>query len=95
MKSGILLPWRVIAAAALAVLVHSAHAVVSAEEAAQLGTTLTEFGAEKAGNKDGSIPAYAGGLEKLPNYDPKSMDQYIDPYANEKPLYSVDAKNMA
>lgn len=85
----------VAAFAGCAVLAQQAMAAATAEEAKQLGTTLTEFGAEKAGNKDGSIPAYAGGLEKLPNYDPKSMDQYIDPYANEKPLYSVDAKNMA
>jgi hypothetical protein len=29
----------------------------------KLGTTLTEWGAEKDGNADGSIPAYAGGVE--------------------------------
>ncbi len=95
MKSGILLPWRVIAAAALAVLVHSAHAVVSAEEAAQLGTTLTEFGAEKAGNADGSIPAYTGGIDKATGYDPATATRYVDPFKDDKPLYSVTAENMA
>ena len=30
---------------------------VSADDARQLGTTLTATGAEKAGNKDGTIPA--------------------------------------
>ena len=35
----------------------SALAAVSADEAKQLGTTLTAVGAEKAGNKDGTIPA--------------------------------------
>ncbi|MCK9284655.1 MAG: DUF1329 domain-containing protein [Rhodocyclaceae bacterium] len=73
----------------------SVLAAVSAEEAKQLGSTLTEFGAEKAGNKDGSIPAYTGGLEKLPAYDPTKMKAYLDPFANEKPQYSIDAKNMA
>lgn len=69
-------------------------AEVTTEEAKQLGNALTEFGAEKAGNKDGSIPAYAGGLEKVAGYDPKTMPTYVDPYANEKPAYSIDAKSM-
>lgn len=73
----------------------STFAAVTAEEAKQLGATLTEFGAEKAGNKDNSIPAYTGGLEKVAGYDPKTMPQYLDPYKDEKPLYSVDAKSMA
>ena len=33
-----------------------AFAAVSPDEAKQLGTTLTPVGAEKAGNKDGTIP---------------------------------------
>ena len=85
-------------AAGLATLgMSSALAAVSAEEAKQLGTTLTEFGAEKAGNADGSIPAYTGGLamKDVPSYDPNKNQFYVDPYANEKPLYSIDAKNVA
>ena len=35
---------------------------VTAEEARQLGTTLTPVGAEKAGNREGTIPEYTGGL---------------------------------
>ena len=38
----------------------SAHAAVSAAEAAKLGTTLNAVGGEVAGNKDGSIPAFQG-----------------------------------
>ena len=75
----------------------AALAAVSAEEAKQLGgATLTEFGAEKAGNADGSIPAYSGGLstKDVPNYDPKGR-MLTNPYPKEKPLYSVDAKNLA
>ena len=41
----------------------SASAAVSADEAKQLGTTLTAVGAEKAGNKDGTIPEYTGGIK--------------------------------
>ena len=73
----------------------SALAAVSAEEAKQLGATLTEFGAEKAGNADGSIPAYTGGLANVPGYDAKTMPHFIDPYKSDKLLYSVNAQNMA
>ena len=38
------------------------EARVSQEEAAQLGTTLTDVGANPAGNADGSIPAYTGSM---------------------------------
>jgi hypothetical protein len=69
-------------------------AAVTAEEAARLKTTLTPMGAEKAGNKDGSIPAWDGGYTKAPaGY--KQGDPRPDPFAAEKPLYSVSAKNMA
>ena len=68
---------------------------VSPEEAAKLGTTLTLFGAEKAGNKDGTIPAYTGGLTKPPaNYVPNS-GRRPDPFAGEKPLFSINAQNMS
>ena len=43
-----------------------AMSAVGEEEAKQLGTTLTAFGAEKAGNKEGTIPEYAGGNTTLP-----------------------------
>jgi hypothetical protein len=72
----------------------SALAAVTAEEAAKLKTTLTPMGAERAGNKDGSIPAWDGGYTKAPaGY--KQGDPRPDPFAGEKPLYSISAKNMA
>lgn len=48
----------VISAFALSLAVTPAFAKVDAAEAAKLGATLTPVGAEKAGNKDGSIPAW-------------------------------------
>ncbi|MGK5078764.1 DUF1329 domain-containing protein [Janthinobacterium sp. HLX7-2] len=71
-----------------------ALAAVSTNEAAELGKNLTPLGAEKAGNKDGSIPAWDGGyIKPLPGFkNGGRRDQ--DPYASEKPLYSVTAKNM-
>jgi hypothetical protein len=73
---------------------HIAAAAVSAEEAATLKTTLTPLGAEKAGNKDGSIPAWDGGYTKaIPGFK-NGGRRDGDPFAGEKPLYSVTAKNM-
>ena len=48
----------------------SAYAELSAADIAKLGTTLTPMGAEKAGNgvgnAVGTIPAWDGGLSKVP-----------------------------
>src|SRR5207237_9594891 len=57
--------------------------------------TLTSIGAEKAGNKDGSIPAYTGGMTTAPAGYKAGDGLRPDPYASEKPKFSVDAKNMA
>jgi len=73
-----------------------AHATATPEEAKRLGNELTAVGAEKAGNKEGTIPAYTGGLATPPaGYDKSRGAVRPDPFASEKPLYSVDAKNMA
>ncbi|MFO1268517.1 MAG: DUF1329 domain-containing protein [Rubrivivax sp.] len=67
---------------------------MSAEEAKKLGTTLTPMGAEKAGNKDGTIPEYTGGLTSAPAGFDKSKGVRPDPFAQEKPLFSVDAGSI-
>ncbi|HSW24330.1 MAG TPA: DUF1329 domain-containing protein [Burkholderiaceae bacterium] len=82
-----------ITAAALASL--GAQAAVTADEAKALGTTLTAVGAEKAGNKDGTIPAYAGGLTTPPAGFKPGDGIRPNPYAADKPRVVVDAKNMA
>ena len=43
-----------------------ATAAVSEKEASRLGADLTPFGAEKAANADGSIPAWTGGNTTVP-----------------------------
>ena len=74
----------------------AAMAAVSADEARQLGTTLMPWGAEKSGNKEGTIPPYTDGHVKPPaTFDPKNPRVRPDPFADEKPLYSVSATNMA
>jgi hypothetical protein len=43
------------------IIVPAAWSATTPEKAAQLKSVLTPFGAERAGNKDGSIPAWNGG----------------------------------
>jgi hypothetical protein len=71
---------------------------VSPQEAARLGADLTPLGGEKAGNADGSIPAWTGGIKSpadagFPNYH--SGDHHPDPYADDKPLFTISAANMS
>ncbi|MFM2405725.1 MAG: hypothetical protein RL223_3605 [Pseudomonadota bacterium] len=86
---------RHVTLAALALL-STAHvqAGVSAEEAARLKTELTPLGGERAGNKDGSIPAWTGGhTAPIPGF--KNGGKRPDPFAAEKPLYQITAANQA
>jgi hypothetical protein len=71
---------------------------VSPQEAARLGADLTPLGGEKAGNADGSIPAWTGGLKSaadagFPNYH--SGDHHPDPYAGDKPLFTITTANLS
>lgn len=81
-------------ALAMAFAASTAMAAVTAEEAAALKSSLTPLGAEKAGNKDGSIPAWNGGLT-VPTPGFVNGGRRPDPFAADKPLYTVTAKNMA
>src|SRR5450830_403754 len=78
---------------ALSLLAANVMAAVSPEEAAKLGTSLTPVGAEKAGNADGSIPAWTGGLPKNAGaVDSKGF--LADPFASEKPLFVITAATV-
>lgn len=76
-----------------AVLASGIHFAV-AQDAARLGKDLTPSGAEKAGNKDGSIPAWAGGepVGSGWSYGKKRVDFWK--YRAEKPLFTIDASNV-
>ena len=77
----------------LSLLATGVMAAVSADEAAKLGNTLTPIGAEKAGNADGSIPAWAGGLPV--NAGAVDAGGFLaDPFPNEKPLFTITAQNV-
>jgi len=75
------------------IITGSALAAVSPEEADRLGKDLSPLGAERAGNADGSIPEWDPASTRIPaNFVPGS-DNYVNPYADEKPLYTVDVNN--
>lgn len=78
-------------ALALTLLASNVMAAISAQEAEQLGTSLTPIGAQKEANADGSIPAWTGGLK--PGAAPVSNGFLGDPFANEKPLFVITASN--
>jgi hypothetical protein len=77
----------------------SAQAAPSAADVARLGKDLTPIGAEKAGNKEGTIPEWTGGICTPPaGYKPKdgkSGAPYVDPFAADKPVAQINAANMA
>lgn len=79
---------------AIAAVSSPALAAVSADEAKQLGTTLTKYGAIKAGNKEGTIPEYTGGLTKAPADFKPDSGYWTDPYRDEKPVMRIDGKNV-
>ncbi|TKB45868.1 DUF1329 domain-containing protein [Thalassotalea mangrovi] len=69
-------------------------AKVSEDEAKKLGTELTPLGAEMAGNADGSIPAWTGGITNPPaGY--KVGDHHPDPFPEDKILYTITASNYS
>ena len=74
-----------------------ALAKVTAEEAAKLKTELTPMGSERAGNKEGTIPAWTGGISKIPegiDYEAKSGLPHPDPFADDKILFTITAQNV-
>ncbi|HSX71697.1 MAG TPA: DUF1329 domain-containing protein [Pseudomonas sp.] len=80
-------------AAAASLYLGHAQAAVSEQMAAKLGTELTPLGGEKAANADGSIPAWDGGLTKPPaGFVPGK--HYVDPFPQDKPLFTITAQNV-
>jgi hypothetical protein len=86
---------KLIAAATMCSLLPAVvFAEMSAADIAKLGTTLTPMGAEKAGNAAGTIPAWDGGITKVPsgvNY--KAGGNYPDPFAGDKILFTITGAN--
>jgi hypothetical protein len=88
---------RIWIAAAAACVALPTWAAISPQDAAKLGAELTPLGAEKAGNADGSIPEWTGGIKSpadagVPNY--KTGQHHPDPFANDKPVFTITPENM-
>ena len=80
------------ASATLGALAISAGALaqLAADDLAKLGTSLTPMGAEKAANAAGTIPAWDGGITKVPaGVNFKSGGTYPDPFPNDKVLFTI------
>lgn len=77
----------------LAMASTTATAKITAEQAAQLGgEKLTAVGAERAGNAEGTIPPYTGGISELPaGYT--VGERLVDPFADDKPIFTITAQN--
>ncbi|PZW70974.1 uncharacterized protein DUF1329 [Pseudomonas sp. URMO17WK12:I1] len=82
-------------AVALVLLAGNSMAAVSPQDAAKLGTSLTPLGAEKAGNAAGTIPAWNGGITQAPAGYKGSGTHHIDPFAADKPLFTITKANLA
>jgi hypothetical protein len=91
---------RLLVVTAGAALTAQALAAPTADEIRQLGATLTPLGGEKAGNKEGTIPQWEGGICAPPaGYAPRrgrvGGGPYVDPYANDKPVLRITAANLS
>jgi len=78
---------------AVAFSVTAVHAKVTQQEADQLKGKLTPMGAEKAGSKDGAIPAWSGGLTKAPACYKGEGTRYCDPFPEDKPQFTITPAN--
>jgi len=79
----------------LTMLLADAAFAASAQEADRLGKDLTPIGAEKAGNKDGTIPEWSGKEDKpLAGWTWGKERAAFSKYKDEKPLFSIDASNV-
>lgn len=77
---------------ALGLLASHVMAAVPADQVARLGKDLTPVGGQQAGNTDGSIPAWTGGIPS--NAGIPDADGFLaDPFASEKPLFVITAKD--
>ncbi|MCK0508011.1 DUF1329 domain-containing protein [Aromatoleum anaerobium] len=92
-------PWApVVTTLVLSLAASTAGAKVSEAEAAKLGKELTCVGAEVAGNKDGTIPAFSGKWLGTPpgiKYTLKVGQHPLDAYPDDKPLFTITAANVA
>jgi hypothetical protein len=70
-----------------------ARGEISPDQIARLGADLTPLGGERAGNADGTIPPWDGGItEPPPGYQPGM--HHPDPFADDGLLFTIDRRNL-
>lgn len=82
-----------VAAIALTAFTTAGVAQVSVQEAEKLKTTLTPMGGERAGNGS-DIPPWRGGLSLPPPGFNQSGEHHVDPFPQDKPLFTITASNL-
>ncbi|MCP1615862.1 uncharacterized protein DUF1329 [Pseudomonas sp. SLBN-26] len=87
-------PSLLLAACVLATITSEAGAAVTADQAAALDSRLTPFGAEKAGNAAGTIPAWTGGLTQTPAGYKGPGQHHVDPFAGDTPQFTITKANL-
>jgi hypothetical protein len=65
----------------------------AADQIDRLGHDLTPLGAKRAGNAAGTIPAWDGGITTPPSGYAVG-DHHPDPFADDRPLFTVTAANL-
>ena len=62
------------------------------DEIQRLSEDLTPMGSERAGNAEGTIPEWTGGITTPPaGYQPG--DHHPDPFSDDQPLFRIDGAN--
>lgn len=73
--------------------VGDAGAAATAQDSSAANVNLTPVGAQRDGNRAGTIPAWTGGYTIVPpGY--RSGAPRPDPFASEKPLFSITSRNF-
>ncbi len=74
-------------------VVMPALAEISDDQIARLGQDLTPLGGERAGNAEGTIPEWTGGITTPPaGYS--VGEHHRDPFADDAPLFVISAANL-
>ncbi len=70
-----------------------AVADLNEQQIARLGADLTPLGGERAGNTDGTIPEWTGGIQ-LPPEGYQTGEHHRDPFPGDSVLFSIDGGNL-
>ena len=75
------------------VLAFPAAAELTADQIERLGRDLTPLGGERAGNAEGTIPEWTGGITEPPaGY--RAGEHHRDPYPGDELLFVIDVANL-